>query len=291
MLCVGWLGSNPTAPVCLHLITQFFSNRNIHGNCFKSSWIAIAGNTAHCFHCHSCVAGPFSFPDSPVPITEWTRSARQHRFAGKAPTGRTRPMRPDSGERQVFACILNTSFRFSDWRIGLEGASQVLQQVIRKEIIVNASVREVWEAWTTAEGAVTFFAPAANIELSIGGSYELLFDLDAPEGSRGGEGLKILSFLPEEMLSFEWNAPPQYHNVRKQHTWVVVQFFPCSHNKTKVRLTHLGWRKGEEWDKVFQYFKRAWDVVLGRLQHRFAIGSIDWSNPYSPPYSVTYEVT
>lgn len=167
----------------------------------------------------------------------------------------------------------------------------MLQRVIRKEIVVNASVSEVWEAWTTVEGAVTFFAPEANIELSMGGSYELLFDLDAPEGSRGGEGLKMLSFLPEEMLSFEWNAPPQYPTVRRQRTWVVVQFFPSGQNKVKVRLTHLGWRKGEEWDKVFQYFKRAWDIVLGRLQHRFATGSIDWNNPYSPPHNVTYEVT
>jgi uncharacterized protein YndB with AHSA1/START domain len=167
----------------------------------------------------------------------------------------------------------------------------MLQQVIRKEIVVDASVSAVWEAWTTVEGAVTFFAPAANIELSIGGSYELLFNPDAPAGSRGGEGLKILSFLPKEMLSFEWNAPPQYHTVRGQRTWVVVQFFPGGHNKAKVRLAHLGWRKGEEWDQVLQYFKRAWDTVLGRLQHRFATGPIDWSNPYTPPPQVTYETT
>jgi len=164
------------------------------------------------------------------------------------------------------------------------------RRAIRKEIVVNASVSQVWEAWTTAEGAVTFFAPKANIELAKGGSYELLFDLEAPEGSRGGEGLKILSFLPEEMLSFEWNAPTLYPTVRGQRTWVVVQFFPCGHNKVGVRLTHLGWKEGEEWNKVFQYFKRAWDIVLGRLQHRFATGPIDWSNSYSPPHNVTYEV-
>ncbi len=163
------------------------------------------------------------------------------------------------------------------------------QRMIRKEIVVDTSMSEVWKAWTTTEGAVTFFAPEANIELARGGSYELLFDLDAPEGSRGGEGLKILSFLPEEMLSFEWNAPPQYPAVRGQRTWVVVQFFRCGNHKVRVRLTHLGWKKGEEWDKAFRYFERAWDVVLARLKHRFAEGPIDWINPYSPPRNVTYE--
>jgi uncharacterized protein YndB with AHSA1/START domain len=165
------------------------------------------------------------------------------------------------------------------------------RQVIRKEVIVNASVEAVWRAWTTPEGAVTFFAPRANIRLALGGPYELYFDLDAPEGSRGSEGLKVLSFLPMEMLSFEWNAPPQYPNVRKaQRTWVVVQFYPLGQNRVRVRLTHLGWREGEEWDKVFQYFKRAWNIVLGRLEYRFSKSPIDWNNPYNTSQNVTYEV-
>jgi uncharacterized protein YndB with AHSA1/START domain len=165
------------------------------------------------------------------------------------------------------------------------------QQMIRKEVVVNASVETVWHAWTTPEGAVAFFAPRANIQLAVGGPYELYFDLDAPEGSRGGEGLKILSFLPMEMLSFEWTAPPQYPSVRQgPRTWVVVQFYPLGRNEVRVRLTHLGWREGEETDKVFQYFKRAWDTVLGRLEYRFSKVPIDWNKPYSPPQNMTYDI-
>jgi phenylpropionate dioxygenase-like ring-hydroxylating dioxygenase large terminal subunit len=102
--------------------------------------------------------------------------------------------------------------------------------------------------------------------------------------------MKILSFLPMEMLSFDWNAPPQYPTVRRdQHTWVVVQFYPISSNQTRVRLTHIGWKEGDEWDKVFQYFKRAWDVVLGRLEYKFLGGRIDWNDPYRPSKEKTYE--
>src|SRR5512136_2558960 len=135
------------------------------------------------------------------------------------------------------------------------------EQTIRKESVVNGSLEDVWNAWTTSKGAEAFFAQRANIRLDIGEPYELLFDLDAPEGSRGSEGMKILSFLPMEMLSFDWNAPPQYPTVRRgRHTWVVVQFHSIDSNKTRVRLAHIGWEEGDEWDKVFQYFKRAWDV-------------------------------
>jgi uncharacterized protein YndB with AHSA1/START domain len=168
---------------------------------------------------------------------------------------------------------------------------QMPQRSIRKEIVVNASVNQVWDAWTTPKGAMTFFAPAANIELAQGGAYELRFDLDAPQGSQGSEGMTILSYLPKEMLSFEWNAPPQYPAVRGQRTWVVVQLLPQNQHRVRVRLTHLGWRRGVEWDQAYHYFQRAWTLVLGRLQHRFAKGPIDWSNPYTPPPTVTYDAT
>lgn len=167
----------------------------------------------------------------------------------------------------------------------------IQEKRIRKEITVNASIDRVWKAWTTAKFAVDFFAPKANIELIVGGPYELLFDLDAPVGSQGSEGVKVLSYLPEEMLSFEWSAPPEFPTVRKQRTWVVVQFSALDNGKTRVRLTHLGWREGEEWNKVFEYFKRAWDVVLGRLQYMFVSGPIDWKDPYRPPAEITFEVS
>jgi uncharacterized protein YndB with AHSA1/START domain len=157
-----------------------------------------------------------------------------------------------------------------------------MERAIRREITVAAPVSEVWEVWTTQTGVTTFFAPQAKVELAIGGLYEMLFDLDAPPGSQGGEGLRILSYLPQEMLSFEWNAPPEFPNVRRERTWVVVQFEPRPGDMTGVRLTHLGWREGEEWDQVYAYFIRAWQIVLGRLERRFAVGPIDWDDPYTP---------
>jgi len=98
----------------------------------------------------------------------------------------------------------------------VNGANEILGRVIRKEAKVNASVEKVWKAWTTSEGTATFFAPKARIELTLGGSYELNFDLQVPKGSHGGEGCRLLSFLPMEMLWFEWNAPPQFPMVRKE---------------------------------------------------------------------------
>jgi uncharacterized protein YndB with AHSA1/START domain len=153
---------------------------------------------------------------------------------------------------------------------------------IRKAVIVPAPVAEVWKAWTTEKGVVTFFAPKAAVELAVGGKYEMYFAPKQPRGQKGGEGNTILSFSPEEMLSFTWNAPPSLPEVRKERTWVVLTFKPLEAGKTQISLIHLGWKIGEEWQKALQYFDKAWEVVLGRLQYRFQNGPIDWKNPFTP---------
>ncbi len=153
-------------------------------------------------------------------------------------------------------------------------------RVIRGEVVVEASLAEVWEAWTTAEGIRTFFAPDCNVDLRVDGPYEMFFDLDAEPGQKGGEGAKILAFQPKVMLAFTWNAPLHMPNVRKQFTHVVLRFTELAERQTAVSLSHDGWGEGEEWDEAFAYFTRAWnDIVLPRLKYRFSVGKVDWDTP------------
>jgi len=51
------------------------------------------------------------------------------------------------------------------------------EKMIRKEVVVNAPVKTVRDAWTTSRDAATFFAPRANITLEASGPYELFLTL------------------------------------------------------------------------------------------------------------------
>jgi uncharacterized protein YndB with AHSA1/START domain len=154
------------------------------------------------------------------------------------------------------------------------------ERVIRCEIVVPAPLAEVWQAWTTEEGAESFFAPRCHIDLRPGGAYEMLFDLEAEPGQQGGEGMMVMAVQPDRMLSFTWNAPPHLPSVRGQMTHVVVRLFETEAGDTRVSLRHDGWGDGDEWDAAFQYFSGAWaDVVLPRLKHRLEHGPVDWSDP------------
>jgi uncharacterized protein YndB with AHSA1/START domain len=142
-----------------------------------------------------------------------------------------------------------------------------VDKTIRFERNIPCTQYEIWEKFTTHDGLSTFFGTDNSIELRPGGKYEIYFELDAPEGLRGGEGNTIISFLKREQLSFTWNAPPQFPEVRNHEhkTWVMVSFNKINDSATQITLTHTGWLDGPIWDAVHEYFCKAWVIVLDRL--------------------------
>jgi uncharacterized protein YndB with AHSA1/START domain len=151
------------------------------------------------------------------------------------------------------------------------------ERAIEKSVLVNAALDDVWQAWTTREGIVSFFAPDAKVEPRVGGAFEIYIDPGAPAGLKGADDMRFLALQPKQMISFDWNAPPHLAEARRQRTFVIVRFAPVGDKSTQVSLHHTGWGSGGEWDKAYDYFDKAWGGVLGNLQKRFDQGPQAWS--------------
>lgn len=151
------------------------------------------------------------------------------------------------------------------------------ERAIDAEITVPAGVDAVWQAWTTRDGVRGFFAPDAHVEARVGGPFQIYMDPGAEPGHRGADDMRFLALQPPRMLSFDWNAPPHLAAVRQQRTVVIVRLHPQGSQSTRVTLHHTGWGDGDEWDRAFQYFDKAWPAVLGNLKLRFETGPKDWS--------------
>ena len=163
--------------------------------------------------------------------------------------------------------------------IGLSvGAAAVAaERSIDKEIVVAASLDDAWAAWTTREGIVSFFAPDAQVDPRVGGAFQIYFNPLGAPGSKGADDMRFMALQPKKMLSFDWNAPPHLPAARAQRTFVVVRFTPLDGKQTRVSLHHTGWGDGDEWDKAYAYFDRAWGNVLAGMKKRFESGPQDWS--------------
>ncbi len=164
--------------------------------------------------------------------------------------------------------LLNAFFLIIVINIGMTMAQEYRK--IELEEIINASPVELWNCWTTEEGIKSFFAPKCDIEFKIGGKYECYFTLNNPVGQQGSEDCKILSYLPYKMLSFSWGGRAGKHpTVRKEKTWVVIEFEKMDNGKTKLKFTNLGYKEGKEWDDAYEFFQNAWKGVLKELKQKY----------------------
>ena len=146
------------------------------------------------------------------------------------------------------------------------GGSDLRSLVV--DTTVAAPRRAVWDAWASAEGIGSWWnPPGSTIELRVGGPFELYFDMNVAPGLRGSEGCVYLGYVPGEMISFTWNAPPHLV-LRESHTWVVITFSD-SPKGTAIRLVHTGFGAGGDWDEYMDYFQNAWAHVLDLLATHF----------------------
>ena len=136
------------------------------------------------------------------------------------------------------------------------GAAQAAERAIEKEVVVNATLDQAWEAWTTREGIRSAMADLADA---------------------GADEMRVMALQPKKMLSFDWNAPPHLPEARAQRTFVVVRFAALDDKTTRVTLHHTGWGDGGQWDQAYAYFDKAWGSVLGNLKKRFESGPYDWT--------------
>ncbi len=150
------------------------------------------------------------------------------------------------------------------------------ERTIFKEATVDVPVETVWKTWTTVEGLQSFFAPEAIVDPRPDGALGIHFNPMAEKGLKGADDMRVMAVQENRMLSFTWNAPPQFTQVRPQRTIVVVRMEPVDAKRTRVTISHMGWGSGGEWDQVYAYFDRAWAGVLGNFQKRFRQGPIDW---------------
>jgi uncharacterized protein YndB with AHSA1/START domain len=142
--------------------------------------------------------------------------------------------------------------------------------VIRKDILLAAPVAAVWQKWTTPAGLDTFFGVSSRVELVKGGANEIYFREN--DDALSTKGAKLLAFVPQRMLAFEWTGGPysQSMNAKPLPTWCVVILIPISGSETKLEFYHLGFGSDGDFPQGFEFFTHAWDEVLKNLEESLA---------------------
>lgn len=138
--------------------------------------------------------------------------------------------------------------------IAMDDTFQDSRQVV--EGTVNASVDEVWAAWTTKEILETWMAPMVEVDFKIGGTYQTNYN---PQGKIGDSGTivnEIMSFDFKRMLSFRVAQAPAgfpFPNAIA-NVWTIVYLEEVSSEVTTVTVVMLGYDDTDESKKMRQFF-------------------------------------
>jgi uncharacterized protein YndB with AHSA1/START domain len=158
---------------------------------------------------------------------------------------------------------------------GLPDGSRVLSH----QVEIDADPAAVWDAFTTAEGWMSWAVPFAHVELRVGGLIETSYDPSAQRGDAGNIHNRILSFLPPRMLSIQAvQAPPGFpHADKLPDLHSVIEIEPAANGRTRVTISGVGYGSGPEYDALMDHFRRGNAWSLDRLRERFVTGPADWA--------------
>lgn len=151
-------------------------------------------------------------------------------------------------------------------------------RVLRHEGIVDAPVAKVWEAFTTTEGVISWMVPKAVVDFGIGGTLESSYSLDAEIPSPDNIKHEFLAYLPNEMIAMRViQCPPGTpHKEILEELWAVITFEPVGDDQTRVAIAGVGYREGEGYDAVYNFFDQGNSWTFTQLQKLFQEGPIDW---------------
>jgi uncharacterized protein YndB with AHSA1/START domain len=157
-------------------------------------------------------------------------------------------------------------------------------RVLIHSVVVDASPTAVWDAFTTAEGWMSWAVPFARVELRIGGLIETSYDAAARAGDPANIRNRILSFLPRRMLSIQAvQAPTGFpHADKLPDLHSVIEIEPIDEARARVTITGVGYRAGSAYDELMTFFRQANAWSLERLRERFATGPTDWATLQPP---------
>ena len=133
------------------------------------------------------------------------------------------------------------------------------------QVLIEKSAKEVYEAWLKPELLEKWLARKAHVERSVGGAYELFWDLEHPARS-STLGCRITNLVPNSEISFNWKTPAEAGGTPRGETHVFIRL-EAAEGGTLLRFVHTGWGAGARWEKARLWQAEAWREAIENLKN------------------------
>ncbi len=153
------------------------------------------------------------------------------------------------------------------------------ERILVHEVIVPASLEDVWQAYTTKEGLESWAVPQCEINFRSGGVMKIRYELDGRIGDVNTVVNFIVNFVPWKMITLHSPLGKRFpEEVRKEspNMFTIVEFQSIDEDRTLLTAYATGFLKGEVWDSTLQFFQEGNEQAYRMLIDRFEKGPVDW---------------
>lgn len=141
--------------------------------------------------------------------------------------------------------------------------------ILAQELVVDAPIARVWEAYTTSEGWMAWAAPMAEVDLRVGGTIRTHYGADAEIGDPGTNTLHIVNYVPEKVLTLKAEISERWPEVMKTdagNLMNVIVFEEIDDSTTRVRSYGVGYRDLPEYHELMKFFITANEGLLLKMK-------------------------
>ena len=124
--------------------------------------------------------------------------------------------------------------------------------VLVQTVVVEAAVRDVWNAYATSDGWMAWASPLADVDIRAGGTIRTHYGPDAKIGDVGTNTLHVVNYVPERLLTLRAELSERWPDVMKEDEGKlmnVIVFEPMGERRTRVLSYGVGYRDVPAYDK------------------------------------------
>lgn len=165
------------------------------------------------------------------------------------------------------AIIIAVSWALVNEPAAARPEERLMSNVIHLKATLRCTADAAYAHFVDPALLVAWLTESAEVEPKVGGKYELFWEPDHRERN-STLGCRVTAVEPSQLLAFEWKSPVQFAhfaNSADPLTHVVLAFVPLA-GRTRVHLTHSGWRGSGEWEQARIWQEQAWRGALAALE-------------------------
>ena len=141
--------------------------------------------------------------------------------------------------------------------------------ILKQEVIIHASISDVWDAYTTEAGWAQWSTPLVSMDLRAGGIIKTNYN---PEGTLDDETtntLFIRNYVPYKLLTLQADIAPNWPEFMKEEAenlYNVILFESLNDKKSKIISYGMGYQNNENYWGLMEFFIKGNEMSYGKLK-------------------------